>query len=103
MSLLGSPFQVIQTYSDNQTLEVGVDVALQTGTSKTISLPLARNCTLENGNNIIRVIGVGHSVTVAATSPDTILNGGSVTIGSGKVGYCESNALNAWIVTGDSA
>ncbi len=103
MSLLGSPFQVIQTYSDNQAVVAGVDVVLQTGSSKTVTLPRANTCTLEQGTNEIFVIGVGHSVTVAANAADTILNGGSVTIGSGKAGYCRSDGLSHWIIVGDSA
>lgn len=103
MSLFGSPFQVIQTYSDNQAVVAGVDVVLQTGSGKTVTLPRANTCTLEAGTNVVRVIGVGHSVTVAANAADSIYNGGSVTIGSGKCGLCESNGLNAWTITGDSA
>jgi hypothetical protein len=101
--LLGSPFQQIVTTANNLSATVGTDAVQQTGSGKTVTLPLAHLCTAENGNNVIRVVGVGHSVTIAPTSPDTIANGGNVTIGSGKVGLCESDGLSQWYITGDAA
>jgi len=101
MSLLGSPFQVIVSTADNLTVTAGTDVVKVTAGSKTITLPLARTCTLEQGNNIIRVVGAGAATTVAVTSPDTFGNDDTtIAITDGAIGYCESDGLNTWYLTG---
>lgn len=101
--LFGSPFQRIVTSAASISAAAGTDALFITATGKTVTLPRAHECTLENGNNVIRVIGVGFAVTIAPTSPDTMANGGNVTIGSGKIGYCESDGISRWYVMGDAA
>lgn len=103
MSLLGSPFQVIVTTSNSVTVTAGTDVLIQQGSSKTVTLPLAKLCNLEQGNNIVRVAADGNSVTLAVQSGNTFMNSGdttSITITDGAVAYCESDGLASWIVTG---
>ena len=103
MSLLGSPFQRKVSTADNITVEAGTDVLIETGSSKTVTLPLARNCTLEDGNNIVRVVADGNNLTLAVQTGDTFANSGdttTITITNGAVAYCESDGLNQWIVTG---
>ena len=103
MSLLGSPFQRKISTADSLTVEAGTDVLIETGSSKTVTLPLARLCTLEEGNSVVRVVADGNSVTLAVQTGDTFINSGDTTtiaITNGAVAYCESDGLNQWIVTG---
>jgi hypothetical protein len=100
MSLLGSPFQVIVSTAADLTVEAGTDAVIVTA-SKAITLPLARNCTLEQGNNVIRIVGAGGDATVGPTSPDTLATGDSTTvIEDGNVGIAESDGLSMWFLTG---
>jgi hypothetical protein len=98
--LLGSPFQRIVTTGDDLSVAVNTDAVLVTA-AKNITLPLARLCTLEQGNNVIRVVGAGGDATVLPTSPDTFATGDSSTvIEDGNVGLCESDGLSMWFITG---
>lgn len=103
MSLLGSPFQRKVTSAETATITAGTDVFTETGSGKTVTLPLARECSLEDGNNVIRVVADGNSITLAVQTGNTFMNSGdttSITITNGAVAYCESDGLNQWIVTG---
>lgn len=103
MSLLGSPFQRKVSTAVDITVTAGTDVVIQTGSSKTVTLPRAKDCTLEDGNNIVRVAADGNSLTLAVQTGDTFMNSGdttTITITNGAVAYCESDGLNQWIVTG---
>lgn len=102
--LFGSPFQKLVTTAANLTVTAGTDAVFVTATGKTLTLPLARNCTLEDGNNIIRVIGVGFAVTLAPASGDGIATGQvTATVGANKCAYAESDGLNKWYIFGDAA
>jgi len=100
MSLFGSPFQQIVTTAEHLVLTEPVD-AVKVTAAKNITLPLARLCTLEQGTNVIRIVGSGGDATVGPTSPDTLATGDSTTvIEDGNVGICESDALGQWYITG---
>lgn len=100
MSLLGSPFQVIVTTADDLTVTAGTD-AVKVTAAKAITLPLARTCTLEDGNNIIRIVGAGGDATVGPSAGDNFATGDSTTvIEDGNVGLCESDGLKTWYITG---
>lgn len=103
MSLFGSPFQRKVTTAESATMDAATDVLIETGSGKTVTLPRAKDCTLEDGNNIKRVAADGNSLTLAVQTGDTFINSGdttSITITNGAVAYCESDGLNQWIVTG---
>lgn len=102
--LFGSAFQRLVTTALSLSVTAGTDAVFVTATGKTLTLPLARTCTLEDGNNVIRIVGVGFAVTVAPTSPDALATGqATATIGSNKCGYAESDGLSKWWVYGDAA
>jgi len=100
MPLFGSPFQQIVTTADDLVLTEPVD-AVKVTAAKAITLPLARLCTLEQGNNVIRIVGSGGDATVGPTSPDTLATADATTvIEDGNVGYAESDGLSQWYITG---
>ena len=102
MSLFGSPFQQIVTTAVDLTVTVGTDAVVVTA-AKNITLPRAYLCTLEQGNNVIRVAAAGAAATILPTSPDTLATADSSTvIGDGNVAYCESDGLGTWWVIGSS-
>ena len=101
--LFGSPYQIKVTSAESASVAAGTDVFIETGSGKTVTLPLAHLCTAEQGNNIVRVVADGNSVTLAVPSGNTFINSGdttSITITNGAVAYCESDGQNQWIVTG---
>ena len=103
MPLFGSPYQVKVTSAESATVDPNVDVFIETGTGKTVTLPLAHLCTAEQGNNIVRVVAVGNSLTLDVQSGNTFINSANdtgFTITDGAVAYCESDGQNQWIVTG---
>lgn len=103
MSLFGSPFQRIVNSAVDITITAGTDLLVQTGSSKTCTLPLAKLCTLEDGNNIVRVAADGNATTLAVQTGNTFYNSGDTTtiaITNGAVAYCESDGLAGWVVTG---